>query len=271
MKKILFPTDFSPCAEGALDFALALAKAGRASLSVCHIYHSLVSAMPELEMQMEPDQETKMSMEKLKARIGRHRMPADQLRFEFLPGFAVDGILLATETEKADLVVMGTRGASGSGNWLLGSITGEVIDKATMPVLCIPEGCKYSGIKKIMYAADARSEDFAAISQLKELVRKFGARLEIVHVQTPQQMISDDGFEKFQTDVCKGFNYDQLHFELIESDSVANGIASWARQHKPDLLAILQHKRNFLRKIFDPSLTKKIALHFNIPLLAFKN
>ena len=43
MKKILFPTDFSPTAENAFLYALALAAAMKAHLTLIHVYE-----LPEL-------------------------------------------------------------------------------------------------------------------------------------------------------------------------------------------------------------------------------
>lgn len=47
-------------------------------------------------------------------------------------------ILDVLETKDIDLIVMGTHGRTGVGQWFLGSVTENVVRQATVPVLCIP-------------------------------------------------------------------------------------------------------------------------------------
>jgi nucleotide-binding universal stress UspA family protein len=50
-------------------------------------------------------------------------------------------IAAAAEAEQADLIVVGTRGRSGAGRMLLGSVSDHVVRHATCPVLVVrPSG-----------------------------------------------------------------------------------------------------------------------------------
>lgn len=270
MKKIIFPTDFSDLAANAMEYALSLAKAENCDLLVFHVYHLPIQVPTEMPGAGTAPEESTAAMENLKTQIGEMDFGDVNVRYNMVPGFAVDGVLATAEQEDADLIVMGTSGATGAGNWLLGSIAEEVIEKSPIPVLSIPSDAKFRPIDRIMYAADVREEDFSVIKQLKGLVQHLNAELDIVHVQTKNHQVSDEEFERFQYQVCLDFDYGGLRFDIFEADDVLDGIESWVKEKNIDVLAMLTHKRNFFQKIFDRSLTRRMAFHGHIPLLAFK-
>jgi nucleotide-binding universal stress UspA family protein len=49
----------------------------------------------------------------------------------------VDGILGATESQKAGLIVISTHGRSGVGRWIMGSVADAVIRRSSVPVLVV--------------------------------------------------------------------------------------------------------------------------------------
>ena len=59
------------------------------------------------------------------------------LRTAYLPGHAADAIATFAESERPDLIVMGTHGHSALGNVLLGSVTTGVLARCKAPVLLV--------------------------------------------------------------------------------------------------------------------------------------
>jgi nucleotide-binding universal stress UspA family protein len=48
------------------------------------------------------------------------------------------------------------------------------------------------------------------------------------------------------------------------------GLDSLVNDRKADLLAIATRRRNIFEKLYNPSITRKLAQYTRIPLLAFK-
>src|SRR6185503_6938352 len=68
----------------------------------------------------------------------------------------VEEILDVAKSIKADLIVTGTHGVSGTEK-LFGSNTSNLISKSNIPVMAIPKGYRYKTIDKIIYASDLRN------------------------------------------------------------------------------------------------------------------
>src|SRR6478735_6395637 len=120
MKTIIAPIDFSDASTNALAFAAELAKRASARLIAVNI------------LGVEEDEANSRS--KLKA------IESD-LKCETLVarGDLINSLVAVMEAQHPDLIVMGTKGASGLKRILIGSNTVNVIAKTTVPIFVIPE------------------------------------------------------------------------------------------------------------------------------------
>jgi universal stress protein A len=135
-KTILVPTDFSDCANHALEYACALAKSLDASI---YLANCLGAALPELNMAL-----TQSMIDSLRASAtgGLEKVAAAHPGVRFgrlavVPGDARDGILELARELSPDLIVMGTHGRRGFSRLVLGSVTEHVVRRADCPVLTI--------------------------------------------------------------------------------------------------------------------------------------
>jgi nucleotide-binding universal stress UspA family protein len=62
-----------------------------------------------------------------------------------------------------------------------------------------------------------------------------------------------------------------LQFAEVSSVDIFEGITTYIADHHVDMVAMLTRKRNLLERIFHKSMTRKMAYHTHIPLLAFHN
>ncbi len=140
-KQILFPTDFSLCAEHALEFACQLANKLDAKVHLLSVIGVMSLGVPELgvaltstmiETMIETNQ---AALDKLVAAHKGTNFGEVQIK----TGDPRDMILQQADTLPADLIVMGTHGRRGVSRLLLGSVTEAVVRRATCPVLTIRE------------------------------------------------------------------------------------------------------------------------------------
>lgn len=135
MRKILFPTDFSPSSEAALEVASALANDSGAALLIVHVEEAIPSyGVGDMYFgTVEPDTKALWG---LLNRVAPTR-PGVFCERQLLRGDAATSIVQFAEDEECDLIVMGTHGRSGLGRLLMGSVAEAVVRRAKCPVLTV--------------------------------------------------------------------------------------------------------------------------------------
>ena len=133
IQTILFPTDFSPASEAALDYAISLARDANARLLLLHVAEPLpvYGDVPYYGV-AEPDKT------ELERRL--HAVPVDprvQVERHLVVGDAPEQILAEAAKEEADMIVMGTHGRTGLMRLLMGSVAERVVRSAICPVLAV--------------------------------------------------------------------------------------------------------------------------------------
>ena len=182
---ILFATDFSSAAAHAIPFVKRIAKHYDANLVALHVRPPVVN--PLTEPAYWPTEET-------------IRKENEELREQLLDSFAgirvtqliAEGDIQSRLQEAiakndTDLVVIGTRGRTGLGKMLLGSVAEEIFRTVTCPVLTVGPHAETSRgadgqIREILYATDFASPSPAAAAYAVSLAQEFQARLILLHV-----------------------------------------------------------------------------------------
>lgn len=137
LKRVLFPTDFSPYSEKGMPYAVHLCKEFGATLVLLHI-NDLPLILPEYlpELSTSPTQDLeqygKESLERLSAQVTE--VPVETMQATGRPHTEIAKIV---DEQDIDLVVMPTHGRSGISHLLLGSVAEKVIRAANCPVLTV--------------------------------------------------------------------------------------------------------------------------------------
>lgn len=141
MKRILVAVDFSPASVAAAEQALTLAGAFDAHLLLLHVLHEPADA-PGFYSSKKAGKKVLRNMEEAAAAmmtefVDKYMKKWEKREGRIVPGLPAEEIVRVAEAEKADLVVMGTRGASGLKRMMLGSVADRVIRSCTCPVLTV--------------------------------------------------------------------------------------------------------------------------------------
>jgi len=186
LKNILYATDFSPTAESALPYVLGLAKRFGATVHALHVRFPATypvagpEGMPQvMEAAEEQAQQESKQLHELLAGL-----PHEVLISE---GDIWTTINDTVQQQKIDLIVIGTRGRTGIGRALLGSVAEEIFRRAPCPVLTVgPHVSKDTQrrleMKEILYATDFSPESLAALPYATSLAQENQARLTLLHV-----------------------------------------------------------------------------------------
>jgi nucleotide-binding universal stress UspA family protein len=283
MQQILVPVDFSATSLKALRFALHQFQPVDAEISIMH-HASILELAPDsaftgLYVPPPTDQleYTRKELNRFtdKALKGyEKKWPKENIRQLIIPGIgSPDTIVETQKKQKADLIIMGSTGASGLKKWFVGSVAAKVIELSTVPVLVIPQYYKLKQVRKIGYASDLHNIQ-KDLEHLKPISEVLHAGIAMFHVEPV--FPSNGAFKKFNAEkevsaLKQRYNLPDLSYQLIktrnENDLFA-GIAQFRRKSKPDILAVITHKRNWMGKIVNPSQTRTLAYQSKLPLLA---
>jgi len=137
---MLVPTDFSECAELALEEAIALARRLGARMLLLHAYE-LPALLPGAEGSIalgELDRSIRESARAaLQERAERVRSAGLEVEVRVEAGSPVELIARTAEENRIDLVVIGTHGRTGLAHVLLGSVAERTVRTAPCPVLTV--------------------------------------------------------------------------------------------------------------------------------------
>jgi universal stress protein A len=141
IERILAPTDFSPPAQAAFGYAVALAERFNAALHVLHVLEDPLiyvpttegyAALPDFREAMEKD--AREHLEQLLTPPQRQQLRAELV---MVWGRPFVEIIRYAETHRMDLIVMGTHGRGMIAQLLMGSVAKKVVRKAPCPVLTV--------------------------------------------------------------------------------------------------------------------------------------
>jgi len=279
MKHILVPTDFSPTAKNAYHFALEVARYKEMPIRLIHCY--LPEVDPAFPYTGINSKEFLDARKELIEKFKQHQAPPHEggvmtpvkieIKTEVVPGYPTEEIVRRSNDPEVDLVVMGTTGEHGLAGKLFGSVSTHISRKAHCPVMLVPNGAHFSGIKHILFASSYEAIKVESLQKLKNLAILFGASVHFVHVREPNdatdyQEVEERIFDFFfgEDDPVFAFNMDMVHAE----DAV-EGLNRYAKRREIDLAVMVSPRRSFWENILHRSKTKAMALNTQIPMLVF--
>lgn len=144
IKSLLVPTDFSPGADIAMNYAIDMAAREKATIHFLHVIEAdtYVAAYPDgllIEMPGVRDQLLERANARLDEYVDRCRTAGVPASTRVAMGRAAPLIAQEASARNADLIVMGTHGRSGFTHFLLGSVAERVLRLAQCPVLTVRE------------------------------------------------------------------------------------------------------------------------------------
>lgn len=251
---LLVPFDFSVPSRRALDYAVNYV-GNRENMHIVLLYAA-------------PKGSPEISGEKFREiRKGYGKMLRSKLSWE-ISGEALTGaILKAKRQHNADLIIMGTSGASVAENH---THTSELVAQANCPVLVVPEEPRDFRVKNIALVLGRDEIDSTEdLAVLLDVARRFDARVHVLTIENEpgtygyskpeerNEMLLDYYLESFYAD----------HF-YIENKDVFAGISQYVAEKEIDLVAILPRNHSKKGEPSEGKLTEVLTLKSSTPVLA---
>jgi nucleotide-binding universal stress UspA family protein len=266
MKKIIAAIDYSTTAGNALQFAANLAREFKADLVLFNVYHMSVHAGNSLVTPKQVDDLITSNEDRLE-QLANETAREYQINVDCFvdTGDTVKELEDYTITHTADLIVMGMD-SNLAAYKVFGNTTTAAIRRLNVPLLVIPNDVSFKGIKKILYACEYAylSED-NHLDLLKEIVKKFEAKLQIFHVETKERLLVTVDDEIGVMNTILG---DLDHtFNSVKSSNVRDGIIQGIEEWEADLLVMVPHRAGFWELLSKGSATRDMTLRTRVPLL----
>lgn len=273
MVNILVPIDFSPLSRIALKYAIKIANRLNGNVTVLHIITRTKAIRISMLAKMKSFDRNHIitieeELETLIKTISEQYKTSHPIKYHVVRGVYFPSTLLKEARHlRSGLIVMGTRGASGITKAVLGSNTNSVIEVSHVPVLAVPENAEFKGFRNVVYASDLRNLE-KELGILIRYIEKFESTIHLIHIVSPGKQV--DVIETKIESVLEKFDYKNLVTLVLVDNDIDAAIDQYVEVSRADILAMFTHDISFREKLFDQSMTRKMAFHSRIPLLAFR-
>ncbi|MEQ8910349.1 MAG: universal stress protein [Vicingaceae bacterium] len=269
MKKILIPTDFSQNAKKATDYALSLFTEKDIEVTLLNTFYIPYSAHDVAYSINDVTYDNAKQLFEAEQKRIKRKFPdlKPTIKTDFSIGEVVNVVNSMERKEAYDLIVMGTKGASGLAEVFVGSRTSEMIRSVKTPVLAIPEDATFNPPKRILFAADEKLIDRKVdMDILKEIANKHHSTIDALYISDSDE--NKETIEKF-IDYELNLNFVDIPHELRmkRGDNVEKAIQEYTENYPIDLVAMITTKGNLFHNIFHKSVTKRVVMHTKMPLL----
>ncbi|MGB7785043.1 MAG: universal stress protein [Salinimicrobium sp.] len=273
MKNILLPTDFSENAYNAVKFAVQLFKDEECRFFLLNTYtpvlydneYLVYSASQPTLTEIYRNNSAK-GLERVVRRVKRN-FHNDLHSFEKLSSFNLlsDEIKEIVKEKNIDLIVMGTKGATGAEEILFGSHTVHAIKKVKCPLLAVPAHYDFKVPEQILFPTDYEPKVVKLLPVVKEIAAANKATLHFMHVYFGVELSEEQARTKQALN--RHFKEVDHQFYSISDKSVPQAIYDFQEEHNIDLLVLINNKHSFFENLLFRPIVNEIGFHVKVPFL----
>jgi nucleotide-binding universal stress UspA family protein len=274
MRRILVPTDFSENSWNAIKYGVELLQ-DKCSIYLLHInaipiYSGAGSSITASSSLLKESLalENKRCMEKLMERI--KTLPSHK-RHTFIPliltDYFVDAIKREVQDKNINLILMGTKGASGLRQIAMGTNTGAVITKVKCPLLAIPQNASYRKLREVAFPTDFQIVyDIRVLEDLIKILTATGASLRILYMSKNSEGLSEEQQRNkdFLDDYLKEIEHS---FHILKGGRLETSVQCFIDSRDIDMVAMVAKNLNFIQRILFRPAVEEISYHTTIPFL----
>lgn len=275
MKKILVTTDFSTSSKAGMRFAIQLATQMDVELVFFHCFQALIpTTVLHERIENSLKKQGDAFLDKLVRFVAQvHKsmgVEAGVHRCVVVESLDPDkAILDYAKDHECQFICMSTHGA-GAIRKVLGTHTGKVLQKSSIPVLVVPHTYRARSIHKILYAADLENFD-KEMPVVSSFADTLNVKVDMAHFYYPGEINLDhDSLTKMWK-----LQYPQLErvfLERYDLDKRFNQqLDQVSAKSKPSIIVFFTHiNKTLFDKLFSVSISKKVSFVTKIPMLVFQ-
>lgn len=280
MKNVLLPTDFSENSWNAIKYAIDFHEGTACNFFLLHVNrlsHLLLNEVPYLPTQDVVEnvytKPGKIKLLELQKRISVEIPSSTKHKFYSLTdhNFLVQSVRDHVKRKNIELIVMGTKGASGLKKAIVGSNTGDIITKVACTTLIVPENSSYKQIKELAFPTDfALQYNLNTLEPILKVIQENDAALRVVHISKSTSVLNRDQIKN--KELLE--DYFQAHtnsFHFLTNKNIEAAVQEFVENRDVDMITMVAKNLNYFQQILFHSKVEEISYHIDIPFLVLHN
>lgn len=275
MKNILVPIDFSKNSEFATKMAANIAEKSDSTVHLLHLIElptGIVDirggnnfSIPQAMFYLRKVKEKMMTFKKVFFKANANVVHIIKFQNPH------EGILNYADKIEADLIVMGSKGHSEFEEILIGSNTEKVVRTSKAPVIVVKKDAKKFRMKNLIFASSFKNNDKKVVlKKMIDFAEKFNSKIHLLKVNTPSNFESTHDAKQKIKIFIEEFDIPNYTINIYNDVSIEQGILSFAKEIKADLIGLSTHGRSGLSNLFSTSVSKSLSKKAMKPILTIK-
>ena len=282
LKNILFATDFSQAAGAAAPIAIQIARRYGAKVYGVHVnrFDDYTAAAPSAWAAM-----AEAAEKETKEDAGRLNEQLQSIEHEVVIGEGNLWEVLSNmiQQKEIDLVVVGTRGRTGFGKTLLGSVAEQILRQSPCPVLTVgphvnPWSDEYVKMREILYATNLATDTPVAAPYAISLAQENQAHLVLLNViEDPKagDLVDSPEVVDLKERKLKQFVTEQVGLwceptYIVEQGPAAEKILDVAKRRHTDLIVLGARPAKGLATHMNIGTVHKVVSQAKCPVLTVR-
>ncbi len=275
-RKILLPTDFSKNAWHAITYALELYKNDQCEFYILNVFtatNNIVESLINMEPGSEMYETAKLDSENGLAKVldmiafRDHKNPKHHFKTISTFNSIVEAIKNLVEEKDIEMIVMGTKGITGSRRKLLGTVAIDIMEKIrNCPVIVVPEIAQLELPKEIVFPTGYKTPfKRRELNHLIELAKKCDASIKVLHI-SKEKTLNKKQYNNKQL-LEEYFENVSYSFHTLSHMDIPTGINCFVESRESDMVAFINKKHLFFGSMLTHPLVKVIGYNSKVPLL----
>jgi nucleotide-binding universal stress UspA family protein len=272
MKKILVPTDFSPCSEAASEAAVVIAEKTRAEIYFLHL-HAPEQSGGHMAMHGGDSHCGHQHHD----HAGQARSQLDQLvkKAEHLGLIAKSVLVLDENWEQVekyiralsiDFVVIGSHSVHGVKEFFIATNAQRLIRSMAVPLLIIKGKQLNFNPIQIIFASTFEMDMQQSLEFLDSFAAIWNATVHFLFINTSSNSNETNKVKDKMKCCTKHLNV-PVQFSISHSEDKETGIREYAKQVNADMIVLTNHHRVGLTRIISPGFAERMVNHAEIPVM----
>lgn len=263
-KIILVGIDYSKSSDNAFDYALMMAKRGKAGIMLFHMYEVPVVHTFSGAYFVSYSELQGYNQQKLENYRNKKTASCKGVSVEIMTTYKSikQGVAELVKLHEIDYVVMGLAAGNKLSKFIYGTSGLELVGKINCPVIIVPESYKKHALRKGILALDNfKTLSASLMKKISEFNHRFSIKKDVVHIKTEDEFL-------FLTDKAAKFSNKKWKIKNIESENFEKGLLKYAKENKSDLICVVSHSHSLLYNLFNETNTKKLAFKSKVPVMS---
>lgn len=284
---VLVPVDFSDFMPNVLQIAFHFAQRRGLHVKLLHVYFSqfysvapmlspdisVYQANKELNIRREHERaERKMNaLEKeLKEKMENGEIPKAAFETQLIDGIPEDVVLSVARNRPPVAIIMGTRGKSRRNEDLIGSVAAEVIDRAKVPVLVVPEDAKVvdlADVENVGVATGFDQRDLVLFDRMMQLTKPNKPNYMLFNVSRITEDWSEIELRAMMEYHKQHYPDSNIEFTTLDPGDFSLALEKFVISKQIGLIVVNTYRRNLFARFFNPGMARRMLFHAGTPLL----